>query len=194
MLRTLATGVVAFHNSEMDAVTEPTATGKRRRWRWIILGIVALALVVGGLLLFPGSQRPVIVTGTHLGGNVFMVTNHSEESVFVNVVVEVRTNGLWLSGPARSYLVLSSHDSHTSFFSGGAGGTVVPTQPWRLHGTYGKQLHGVNATWHALLMYVDFRRHGRAPSFNPFDPRINVRMSTGEFFVNPVEDSTRAQQ
>lgn len=173
----------------MDAATPPTAKASRRNW--IIIAFVALGLAAMIALLCRPSRPAVVITGTHLGGNVFSLTNHTDEALLVNVLIEVQTNGQWVVRPqGRANTFLAPHDSRTSFFSGN-GGPVVPTQPWRLHGMAAKELHGLAARWQMLSVYVEMRRHGRRPLFNPFVSNDRVTEDAGEFFAYPLTEPTR---
>jgi len=173
----------------MEAAKQPTATASRRKW--IILASVALALAVAFAVLHSPSRPSIIVTGAHVGGNVFTMTNHTDQVLWMTVMVETQTNGQWIPDPGGMHQVyLAPHDSRTSFFNGGSGGTVVPLQPWRLHGLASKQLHGIAARWEMFRVYFEMRRHGRTPQFNPFVSNDRVTVDGGEFFAYPANVPT----
>lgn len=171
----------------MEAASQPTATVSRRKW--LIIAIVALAVAAASAFLHSSSQPHIVITGAHVGGNVFTLTNHSDEVLWMTVMVETQTNGQWIADPRRmNQVYLAPHDSRTSFFGVGTGGSVVPSQPWRLHGLAAKQLHGIAARWRMFLVYVDMRRHGRTPQFNPFVSNDRVTEDAGEFFTYPASE------
>jgi hypothetical protein len=175
----------------MDGMTQPAARRSHRKWIIVVVAVVLVSLVA---LFWWASRRPVVVTGEHIGGNVFSMTNHSEMPLLVNVMIEVQNNGQWsLANAGAVNINMEPHESRRYFFSGFGGGPIVPTQPWRLHGAAAKDLHGIAAKFQLWWMYWDMRRRGLNPRFNPRTSTGRVTKLVGEFFAYPAVDPAGSQ-